>query len=109
MTTLYKNIQTIREKRNIKSIRQLEKCADVPMDTIKRWKEKSSSAIDALVKLSTFLNCSVDELVNEPTEQKNLDKIIFELEKHQIDGASASLIIDMVRAIMIKRNTNDDK
>ena len=103
MTKLYENLQTIREKRKIKSIRQLETSAGVPLGTIKRWKEKPSAAIDALEKLSFYLNCPVDSLLKIDFQSEPINHILFELGKYTIEDKEAVLIADMIRTIMNNR------
>lgn len=106
MTILYKNIQNIREKRGIKSLRQLETEAGIPLGTIKRWKEKPSAAIDALDKLSSYLKCPMNSFLRESNDIGPIDRVVYELGKYCIDDATASLIIKMIH-VAVNKETSD--
>ena len=61
-------IDAIREKmaqRGIKSMNELERRADLGLNTVYRWPEKSPS-IDKVFRVARVLGCTVDELIAEP-------------------------------------------
>ena len=60
-------IDAIKEKmtqQGIKSMNELERRADLGLNTVYRWPEKSPS-IDKVFRVAKVLGCTVDELIAE--------------------------------------------